>query len=57
MRVAGTSGDTGSGEVGVALGNVSATGNVTVSHTAFIIIGALVVLWILGAVAFKSIRM
>lgn len=51
-------GDTGSGQVGIALpGGYTATGNVTVSHTAFIIIAALIILWLLGAVVFRSVRM
>jgi len=51
-------GDTGSAQVGITLpGGYSATGNATVSHSAFIIIGALVILWLLGAVVFRSVRM
>lgn len=54
-----SSGDTGSGETGVQL-NGAAGGlgaNVTVGHTLLLVIGALVLLWLLGAVVFKSIRM
>lgn len=51
-------GDTGSGEVGVQLpGGYVAHGNVTVSHSAFIILAALLILWLLGAVVFRSVRM
>lgn len=32
-------------------------GGVTVGHTALILVGALAVLWILGAVVFKNVRM
>lgn len=61
------SGDTGSGETGVNLGahatgnpfpdSFTATANVTVAHTWLIPIVALVLLWLLGGVAFKGIRM
>lgn len=56
-----TSGDTGSGQTGVTLtGNVPGAGfgaNVTVGHTMLLILGAVLILWLLGAVVFKSIRM
>lgn len=62
-----SSGDTGSGETGVNLaghvtGNplpesVSASANVTIAHTWVIIVLALALLWLLGGVAFKGIRM
>jgi hypothetical protein len=61
-----SSGDTGSGAVGVNL-NAHATGNgtpaaavsanVTVGHTWVIIVGALALLWLFGGGVFKSIRM
>jgi hypothetical protein len=54
-----SSGDTGSGETGVTLnGAVPGLGaNVTVGHTLVLIVGALALLWLLGLVVFKSIRM
>ena len=60
-----SSGDTGSGDLGVNLGahmtgnpiRQSDSGNVTVGHTLVIIVGALLLLWLLGGVLFKSIRM
>jgi hypothetical protein len=56
-----TSGDTGSGQTGVTLtGAVPGAGfgaNVTVGHTLLLILGAVLLLWLLGAVVFKSIRM
>lgn len=62
-----SSGDTGSGETGVSLGghvsgnpypeNASASANVTIGHTWIIVVLALVLLWLLGGVAFKGIRM
>lgn len=62
-----SSGDTGSGEVGVDL-DAHATGNpirganrgmasVTVGHTWLIIVLALGLLWLLGGHFFKAIRM
>lgn len=61
------SGDTGSGETGISLGahatgnpfpeSVSLSGNVTIVHTWLIIAVALGLLWLLGGVAFKGIRM
>lgn len=38
-------------------GNAQAAATPTVGHTWLIIIGALAILWILGAVAFRSVRM
>ena len=56
-----TSGDTGSGQTGVTLtGALPGAGfgaNVTVGHTIVLILGAVFLLWLLGAVIFKSIRM
>jgi len=60
-----TSADTGSGQVGAnldahATGNpvaVGGSGSVTVGHTWLIVIGALALLWLLGGVVFKSVRM
>jgi amino acid transporter len=60
-----TSGDTGSGETGVNLSghasgdplSASVSGGVTVGHTWIIIVIALALLWLLGGVAFKGIRM
>jgi len=62
-----TSSDTGSGETGVSLGghlsgnplpeSISASANVTIAHTWLIIVVALALLWLLGGVAFKGIRM
>ena len=56
-----TSGDTGSGQTGVTLsGTVPGAGfgaNVTVGHTVLLILGAVALLWLLGSVVFKSIRM
>lgn len=62
-----SSGDSGSGELGINL-DPHATGNpirgagartasVTSGHTWLIIVGALIVLWLLGGGAFRSIRM
>lgn len=59
-----SSGDTGSGETGVNL-NAHATGDpipkgsalVTSGHTWLIVVGALLVLWLLGKGVFKGIRM
>lgn len=62
-----SSGDTGSGDVGVNL-DPHATGNpirgadnrmatVTSGHTWIIIVAALALLWLLGAGVFRSIRM
>lgn len=56
-----SSGDTGSGQTGVTVsGAIPGAGfgaNVTVGHTLLLILGALLLLWLLGAVVFKSIRM
>ena len=56
-----TSGDTGSGQTGVTLTGTapgaSVGASVTVGHTLLLILGAVLVLWLLGAVVFKSIRM
>lgn len=60
-----SSGDSGSQHVGPNLdshltGNPipqATVGQVTVGHTWVIIAGALVLLWILGGVVFRSIRM
>ena len=56
-----SSGDTGSGQTGVTLtGAVPGAGfgaNVTVGHTSVLILGAVLLLWLLGSVVFKSIRM
>lgn len=66
MQMTQSSGDTGSGAVGVnlaahATGNPMAvsgiSANVTVGHTWLIIVGALAILWLLGAGVFRSIRM
>lgn len=59
------SGDTGSGDTGVDLsGHVTGNpiragvgGSVTVGHTWFIIVGALILLWLFGGVLFRHIRM
>jgi hypothetical protein len=59
-----SSGDTGSGDLGVNLG-AHMTGNPirhgqaapTVLHTWLIVVGALLLLWLLGGYVFKSIRM
>lgn len=59
-----SSGDTGSGETGVNL-EAHATGNpfargkgmVTSGHTWLLIVGALVLLWLLGKGLFKGVRM
>lgn len=57
-RLAQSSGDSGSGEFGVTLPGIGATsGSVTVHHTVLILLVCLVALWLLGGVAFKSIRM
>lgn len=60
-----SSGDTGSGDTGVDLtahttGNpirAGVGGQVTVGHTWAIIIGALIILWLLGGGVFRKIRM
>lgn len=58
MAMPRSDGDTGSGEIGVALPDGSQIqGNVTVTHTVLILVGALIGLWLLGGVAFRSIRM
>jgi len=38
-------------------GNAQAAADPTVGHTWVIIVGALGILWLLGGVAFKSVRM
>ena len=38
-------------------GNAKAAASPTVGHTWIIIVGALAILWVLGGVAFKSVRM
>jgi hypothetical protein len=63
VSLATSSGDTGSGQTGVSLsghagGNgAGVTAGVTVGHTVLLILGALAILWLLGAGVFKSIRM
>lgn len=59
-----SSGDTGSGQVGVNLGAhltgspwTGAGATVTVGHSALLVGGALALLWLFGAVVFKTIRM
>ena len=55
-----SSGDTGSGAVGVTMNGAPVTAPVapvTVGHTWVIIVGAIALLWLLGGFAFKSIRM
>lgn len=62
-----SSGDTGSGEMGVDLnphvtgdpirGGMQKAGAVTSGHTWLIIVLALAILWLMGAGVFKSIRM
>lgn len=62
-----SSGDTGSGEIGVDLdphatgnpirGGVQKAASATRGHTWLIIVGALVLLWALGGGLFRSIRM
>lgn len=37
-------------------GAVNASANVTVGHTWLIIVGAIVLLWLLGSTVFKSVR-
>lgn len=38
-------------------GNAGTTANPTVGHTWIIIVGAVVILWLLGGVAFRNVRM
>lgn len=68
MQMSQSSGDTGSGAVGVNLdahltgnpfagGGVANMANVTVAHTWFIIVLAVALLWLLGGGVFRSIRM
>jgi hypothetical protein len=62
-----SSADTGSGETGIGLaghltGNplpesISASANVTIAHTWFIVVIALILLWLFGGAIFKNIRM
>lgn len=57
-RLAQSSGDSGSGEFGVTLPGAGAVqGTVTVHHTVLILLAMLLVLWLLGGVVFRSIRM
>lgn len=57
-RLAQSSGDSGSGEFGVTLPGAGALqGQITVHHTVLILLFALLALWLLGGVAFRSVRM